>query len=337
MTAAPEAPPSSAQPWWRRALPFVVAAALVAVAVGRIDRGAFFAALARVHVAGYLGFSVGFVFALLAADSFATVLIYRGAVAPIRYLDFFVLRGASYLPSLLNHHVGQAFLTVALSRAYGVSLARVAGATLLVYASWVGCLLLLAAAAFQLRGMPLGWSALALAPGVVYLAVLVARPAALARTRLLAPLFEAGVRGHLVALAARIPHFVVLFVGTWVPFWFFEVRVPVEAALALVPVLMVVVTLPITPQGLGTRDVVAAALFEQFAAGAAREERLAAITACTASWVAAITIVEAALGLALLRAALPRVLRAKQGLSAEGAGRAGPGQADAATDGRASP
>lgn len=303
--AASEPTPSPSPSWWRRALPFAIAVVLVALVLARLDPHVFIAALARVDGPAYAASAAAFVLALLSADTFATALVYRRAALPISLRDFFILRGASYLPSLLNHHVGQAFIAVSLSRAHGVPLARVAGATLVVYASWLGCLLALAAVAFPLYGLPLAWSALALAPGVLYLALLAARPAALTRLRLLAPLFDAGIGGHLVALAARLPHLAVLFVGTWLPFRFFDVRIPLGAAALYVPILMVAVTLPITPQGFGTRDVLAAALFERFAEGAAREERLAAIAAATTSWAVAITLVEVVLGLALLRAALP--------------------------------
>ncbi|WP_050434738.1 lysylphosphatidylglycerol synthase domain-containing protein [Chondromyces crocatus] len=292
-------------------MPSLAAVALVAFAVSRIQPDAFLDALARVDPLAYITFSIAFVFALLAADSFATVLVYRGAGLPVRYRDFFVLRGASYLPSLLNHHVGQAFLTLALSRAHGASLARTAGSTLLVYASWLGCLLLLAAVTFPLHGASLAWTALTLAPGVLYLGVLTVRPALLARTRLLAPLFEAGVRGHLVALITRLPHLAVLFLGTWIPFSFFGVHIPLTTALVRVPVLMVAVTLPITPQGLGTRDLLAPPLFEAFTPGDTHEARLAVLSACTTSWAAAITLVEAVLGLALLRSAMPRVMTSR--------------------------
>ncbi|MCC6551606.1 MAG: flippase-like domain-containing protein [Polyangiaceae bacterium] len=302
------------EPRWRRALPFALALALVTFVLARLDRRAFLAALARVDAPSYLAFTAAFVLALLSADTFATVLVYRRSVAPISFRSFFVLRGASYLPSLLNHHVGQVFIAVSLSRAHGVPLARVAGATLVVYASWLGCLLLLAAAAFLLHGLPAAWSALALAPGLVYLALLAARPARLARITWLSPLFEAGVRGHLVALASRLPHLAVLFAGTWLPFRFFGVSIPPGAAALYVPILMVAVTLPITPQGFGTRDVLAAAFFERFAAGATQEERLAAIAAATTSWAVAVTLVDVVLGLALLRAALPAgVTRAPRG------------------------
>jgi hypothetical protein len=304
-------PTNPRTPAWRRLVPLLLAAALVTFVVARLDLRAFRDNLARVDAPLYLGFTVVFVLSLLAADSFATVTIYRRAVAPVRFGEFFVVRGASYLPSILNHHVGQAFITYFLSRAYGVPFWRVAGATLLVYASWMGCLLGIASAALLLTGQPAAWLLLPLGAGVAYLAVLAWRPPALARTRLLAPLFEAGVLGHLRALAARLPHVVVLFIGTWLPFWFFDVRIPFAYALSTIPIVMVVVTLPLTPQGLGTRDVIAGALFERFAAGDTHDQRLAAIAAATTSWVVAITLVDAVIGAVLMRWVVPRVLGAR--------------------------
>jgi hypothetical protein len=135
---------------------------------------------------------------------------------------------------------------------------------------------------------------------MAYLAVLALHPAPLARIPLLKPLFAAGVRGHLIALVARLPHAVVLFFGTWLPFWFFEVHIPPGPALLYVPVLMVAVTLPITPQGIGTRDALAAAFFERFAPGDTSEARLGAIAAATTTTLVALLVVEALLGLILL-------------------------------------
>jgi hypothetical protein len=304
--ASPAEPnPPASRSRWRAALPLVLALGLVAVVLARLDFHAFVRHLARTPAPAFLAFATVFVLALLSADTLATVLIYRRAVAPIRFRDFFLLRGASYLPSALNHHLGQAFVTLALSRLHGVSLARVAGATLLVYASWMGCLLGLFCVAILLGHMHYVWLALPLGAGLLYLAVLAFRPAFLARTRLLAPLFEAGVRGHLLALVARIPHLCVLFLGTWLPFWFFGVRIPLQAATAYVPIVMVAVTLPITPQGFGTRDLLAARYFEAFAPGATQPERLAAVAAATTAWGIAITLVDLVLGLILMRMLAP--------------------------------
>lgn len=303
--AAPSPEDTQAPPWWRRAMPFVIAFALVGFTLRRVELGTFMKRVAAVNAPGFLGFSVLFVLALLTADAFATTVVYRRTVAPIRFVDFWILRGASYLPSLLNHHVGQAFLTYYIARGYGVPLARMAGGTLLVYVSWMGCLLGTGCLAMVVAGQPLLRPAIIVAAGLVYLAIIAAKPAFLARVKLLAPLFEAGLVGHLVAVVVRLPHLVVLFAGTWIPFAFFGVDVPFGSALVYVPILMVGVTLPITPQGLGTRDLLAAMFFERFAQGATHEERLAAIVASTTSWVVAFTLTEALFGLLLLRKALP--------------------------------
>jgi hypothetical protein len=312
-----EAPAAPSAPLWRRALPFVLAIALVGWVVSRLDLRAFVAQLARVDYPAFLAFTTAFVLALLTADAFATTIVYRFAVARVSFREIWVLRGASYLASLLNHHVGQAFFTYFVSRSHGVALGRVAGATLLVYASWMGCLLGLAGVAWLVAGKPVAWLAIPLVAGVVYLVVIALRPARLARIGPLAPLFEAGVGGHLIALLARLPHLAVLFLGTWLPFWFFSVRIPLGPALGLVPIVMVATTLPLTPQGFGTRDVLAAELFEKFADGATHEQRLAAIAAATTCFGIAITVVEAAIGLWLMRRAVPH-LRAAQARAVAG-------------------
>jgi hypothetical protein len=297
--------PAAPAPWWRRALPFALALGLIAFTLSRIDFHAFAARLAAVNAPAFVAFSIAFVLALLTADAFATVIVYRRDVARVRFVDFWVLRGASYLPSLLNHHVGQAFITVYMAREHGVSLARMAGATLLVYVSWSGCILGIGCLALFFTGQSLQWIAMVLGAGVLYLAVIALRPAPLARIRFLAPLFEAGLAGHLVALVVRLPHLAVLFFGTWLPFRFFGVDIPLGAALTYVPILMVAVTLPLTPQGVGTREALAGRFFASYAPGETADAKLAAIVAVTASCAVTLTLAEALIGLVLLRRLAP--------------------------------
>ena len=304
---AQTAPTAAPSPWWRRALPFAVAVAFLGLTLYRIDLRAFVRYIAAVNAPAFLLFGLAFVIALLSADAFATAIVYRRTVAPVTFREFWILRGASYLPSILNHHVGQAFLTYYVAKAHGVPLTRMAGGTLLVYVSWMGCLLGAGCIAMVCAGLPLLTPALAFTAGLVYLAVIAVRPARLSRIKLLAPLFEAGLVGHLIALAVRIPHFIVLFLGTWLPFSFFGVDIPLRAALVYIPILMVGVTLPITPQGMGTRDLIAATYFEAFAPGGTHQERLAALAAATTCWLVAFTLIEGLVGLVLLRRALPTI------------------------------
>ncbi|HHH28296.1 MAG TPA: hypothetical protein ENK57_08125, partial [Polyangiaceae bacterium] len=210
-------PRRTEQPLWRRVLPFVVGAGLVGWVLSRVDWQAFTQALGQVSYLAFFGFVAAFLVALLAADSFATVHVYKRTVPRIRFGQFFVVRGASYLPALLNHHLGQAWLTWLLARVYRIELTRMAGATLLVYVTWGGCLLVIAAAAIPAAGYSAIYAAVPLVAGLLYLALLAVKPAKLAGNKVLGPLFEAGVKGHVTAMITRVPHVVVLFVGTWVP------------------------------------------------------------------------------------------------------------------------
>lgn len=310
-------PVAAPSPWWRQALPFAVAAALIAFTLSRIDFPSFVRALAAVSAPAYLLFALVFMLALLTADAFATAHVYRRTVLPISFREFWVLRGVSYLPSIINHHLGQAFLTYYVARAHGVPLARMAGGTLLVYVSWMGLLLGACCFALVFAGQPLLFAGLVFAAGLGYLAVIALRPGPLARVKFLAPLFEAGLVGHLVALAVRVPHFVVLFLGTWLPFAFFRVDIPFREAVVYMPILMVVTTLPISPQGMGTRDTFAAQSFERFAAGVTHKERLASLAACTLSWAVAVTLAEVLIGVLVWRIAMPAIrARAKASVAA---------------------
>ena len=104
---------------------------------------------------------------------------------------------------------------------------------------------------------PSGTPPALLGVGVAYLVVIALRPAFLARVGFLAPLFEAGIPGHAKMLFARMPHLAILIAGHYTSFWFFDVHIPVGTALTLIPIVLVAITLPITPQGFGTRDMLA--------------------------------------------------------------------------------
>lgn len=303
------APPRAPLPTWRRVVPIIVAVALVGYVASGIDWNTYWSHVVAVNYPAFLGSMALLMLAMLCADAFATRAVYRLTIANVSWGSLVVVRGASYLPAILNHHVGQAWTTYLLARVYGVPFWRVAGATLLVYASWAGCLLSLGGAAVLIAGYPLAWLLAPVGLGLGYLVVLHLKPRRLAETTLLAPLFEAGIRGHLVAMLLRMPHTLVCFVLTWLPFWFFGVRIPLDAAVTYIPIIMVVVTLPLSPLGWGTRDVLAATFFEQFVAAATREQRLAQLAASTTATAVTLTLLSAVVGLCFLRPS-SRLLRA---------------------------
>jgi len=276
-------------------MPFVVAALLIAFVARRLDYRAFVQAISRTNYVAFV--ALGFVFcaSLLTADVYATTYIYRRTIAKVRFREIFVVRAASYLPALLNHHVGQAWLTYFVARKYGVTVTRAAGATLVGYATTLGALYV-----FLLLGLPFNHGQLPwLMPTAVtvgasalgYAALLAVKPRALANHPLAGPLFEAGITGHALSLLVRLPHVFVQFAGAWLPFAFFDMHIPFVDALAKLPVILFAVTLPISPQGVGTREALCIALLSDYAAGTP-EERAGTIAAATLSWIFVLVVLQ---------------------------------------------
>jgi hypothetical protein len=281
---------------WRRLVPIAIGLGLVAWVVQRLDWPAFFGALRSTNYPGFLAFTVVFTCSLLATDTFATRAVYATRLGAVGFLELLTLRAASYLPSILNHHVGQAWLTYFLARVKGASVLQVAGSTLLVYATTFGALFLLLLAGLPFLQDRPAWVlptvAFVAIGGLAYLVVLALRPGFLTRQRMFGALFSVSVRDQVGLVVYRMPHIAVQFLGAWIPFHFFGVEIPFGHALVLMPLLMFVVALPVSPQGLGTRDALALALFSGYAAGTP-EQRAGAIAATTLSWLCALTLVQA--------------------------------------------
>ena len=70
---------------------------------------------------------------------------------------------------------------------------------------------------------------------------------------------------------------------------------------------LVALALPLTPQGFGTRDALAAVLLSGYASGHTRAERLASVAAATTAWGVMTTAWECLLGLYFMRVAARRV------------------------------
>lgn len=312
MTETPSLRPASV-PLWRRLLPVALAVLLVGYVVSRIDVKAFVAALDPLTLTLLLAFALVWNAALLTADAWATSRVYASTVCPVRFRELWVIRGASYLPSLLNHHVGQGWITYFLSKVYSAPLLRVAGATLVVYASTFGCLVVFALVALFFGDALSEWFYPVLVPlmasGFAFLAVVRWRPEFLTKRALLAPLLEIGVRGHLKHVLWRAPHMFVLFLGSWVPLHLFDVHVPFFDALGLVPPVLLLSALPITPQGLGVRDTFSVHLFAAYAVGSA-DRAAARVAASTLGWAVALACVQVVFSPLLMRRAYA-LLRSK--------------------------
>jgi uncharacterized membrane protein YbhN (UPF0104 family) len=290
-------------------IPWIVAAAMLAWLFHIVPFDTLAHTVRRAPLGLFIALVVGYVLVTLAADSFATWITFRRSLpgVPVTWLETALMRGASYLLAVLHYGVGQGGLAWFLHRKHKVPLARSAGAVMIITGVNVILVAFTAAVGVALGGAPAspGLRILVLVLSCAfpaYLAVIAARPGFLRKRAVLAPLFDAGVVGHLAAAAARLPHIAVLLLGHILAMRLFGVKPPLGQALALLPIVFVVATLPIAPSGLGTAQAAAVALLSPFAAGTP-EERQAAVLGYSLALQFLSLIGQALLGVACLRLA----------------------------------
>ena len=265
----------------RQLLPWLVGTAILAVVLVRVPFEAFKASIGHgPHLA-------------LAAVDLAVVVITFGTDAVATWIGLIALRmrrpfahvaavrGATFILFLLNYALGQGSFGYYLHRT-GTPTGRAVGATLFLIGTNLATLLLVTSIASAASGNSgsLGWT---LFGGCIafacYLVVIALAPGFLVRRAVLAPLFDAGLRGHAIAMVSRLPHVFVMSLGIWVAMRVWGIPVPFVDGLAIMPIVVIAAAIPIAPAGLGTTQAALVYFFSDYAAGATADERSAAVLA----------------------------------------------------------
>jgi uncharacterized membrane protein YbhN (UPF0104 family) len=259
---------------WRRLLPWVVALGALAWLGRTVPLADLREAISHVNLVAFLAEMVVFVVGTLLLDTLATWATFRYSLADVNlsFRDALVVRGASYLLAILHYGAGQGGLAYFVHRKHHVELARAAGAVMLIMGVNVVVVALCAFAGTLAGEAPdtplLRWLVIGIGCGFPgYIAVILLKPAFLAKRKLLAPLFTAGIRGHAFAALARLPHIAWLVTMTWVIMRLYGVEVPFLRAVTLLPIVFAVAVLPISPSGLGTTQALSVAMFARYAYG----------------------------------------------------------------------
>lgn len=196
------------------------------------------------------------------------------------------IRGATYLLVLLNYAVGQGGFGYYLYRA-GEPAKRAVGVTLYLLGTTLATLLTVAFAVWLIAGVRSGaeyeemwWSIVVAMCGFgAYLVVIATRLRLLAQREILAPLFEAGVGGHVITVLARVPHVFIIVFTYWLAMWAWGIDVPFGTAMTLMPAIVLAAVLPISPGGLGTTQAALVFFFAIYAPGATDDARTANVLA----------------------------------------------------------
>jgi hypothetical protein len=253
-----------------------------------------------------------------AADTFAMASVFGRFGCHVPYKDLYLVRASTYLLAVVNYHVGQAAIVGYLYRVRRVPLLRASGWILFIIGINVGTLFLLASAgATRVTGELRMLRFIPLVCGigvVVYAALLTVKPRILAERRILKPLFEMGITGHIFGVLVRLPHIAVLLMWHFVSLRMFGVQVTPGAALLYLPAYFAVSSLPINVNGLGVAQLVAVYFFSPYvlvAAGTAdpHAAQKAAVIAYSLATSGMSIVLQLVLGLVCLRWATARGLK----------------------------
>lgn len=256
----------------RRWLPWLAALVILAFLVREVRLNALRDALRHGAWLALSAYIVLETLVALPADAFGTRAALAAAGVPRPWSEVLLARGASYVLGLISYVAGQGGMGFYLART-GVPAGRSAGAVLLLLIANGIVLVLLGAAGLaieldRLEGVRTDLLLLVIAAAfagtLAYLIVIAIRPRWLTRYSLLAPLFEAGIGGHLRAILARFPHMLLLAALHWGAFRIWGIPVPLARGLALNPIVLLVAALPITPGGLGTTQALQVLFFSPY-------------------------------------------------------------------------
>jgi hypothetical protein len=291
----------------RRVAPWLIAAAILLALVWRIPLDSIATSVLEGPKVALAAYVAVLVVVTLSADVFATLVSLGVTRASRPFKTIFLVRGATSLLGLIAYSLGQGAFGLYLVRS-GEKAGRAVGIVFFLLAVNLGVIVAIGVAGLAAgTGTFVHWQVvallLALAAGYVfYLSAIVVRPQFLARRAMFAPAFDAGIRGHLIAAAGRIPHVVLLVFGAWAGFRLWGVAVPFGRGMLLIPLVLLVTALPITPNGLGTVQALQVAFFAADSPGATASAREAQVLAFSLYWQAVSFLACGLVGLACVLA-----------------------------------
>jgi uncharacterized membrane protein YbhN (UPF0104 family) len=264
--------------------PWLLGLAILAILSCRIPLADLRQALARGPWLLLGIYVVAQVLVTLLADGYATRISLAVTGVDWRLGKVALTRGTTYLLGLVNYALGQGGIGYYLYRD-GIKADRVTGIVLFMFIINFGLICLLSALGVLVQGLAhyphlvsvAVWFLFLLT--MVYLTIIAAAPKKWREFRGLAPLWQAGISGHLTAAAGRLPHLGILVLGQWGALRLWGIALPLDQAFILIPLVLVIGALPLTPVGLGTTNAAQVIFFSPYASDATPETRAAAVLA----------------------------------------------------------
>lgn len=271
-----------------------------------VDLGAFRTAVSQGAFQWFVPAALTVMLLIYLADCLAISKTFTWFSTPLRYRDVMPIRGASYLLSIINYNLGQGAIILFVRRSAGISLSLATGTVLFIMGVNLVVLVTLATAALSLASVPRAaalwpWIAALCAGIAIYAGLVAIRPGWLTKRPIFKAVFQARLKGHLKAMAVRVPHLTAIFVTHYLAMRAFGVHPPLTIFLAYMPIVSLLSALPISPQGIGTQQVATVFFFSPYAHG---PDPKATVLAYSISLSVLVILFMLAMGLGWLRRAM---------------------------------
>lgn len=244
--------------------PWAAAIAILAYLFWRTDIDKFFDALCRADLFIYIPLIVVFIFIWFLLEGLNLKALFSHFGSPLEYGEVLSIRGTTYLLMVLSYSLGIGGIAYYLKRIKGIPLSRATGLVLfynfsdiisLALMSSIGCALTFESSAMLEKLLILS---VAVFFGY-YINVIIFRHLPewrflkrIKNLEILRPFHEAGLRQYIL-----IPFYRALYFSTFIMFFYFAVKafnmdIPLLTLAGIIPIVLFIGAIPVTPSGLGT-------------------------------------------------------------------------------------
>ncbi|OHD66100.1 MAG: hypothetical protein A2176_04055 [Spirochaetes bacterium RBG_13_51_14] len=261
----------------KRLLPWLVGAAILGYLIWRIEYYSLINALSRAHVAIYMSALFSFIILNLFADTHNLYALLKHTKNRTPFGDCLIIRGASYLLMIVDYTLGMGSIAYYLKRLKNIPLARGTGLmflfnytthTSLLLVALAGCLLAVDAPPPWLKQIAVTCTSL-LAFSIVFVIALKLLPdrtffRKLKQSDLVKDYIESSLGVYVINILYRGGFYFTFIIFFYVAVRAFNMDIPFMALILYVPVILLIISMPISAFGLGTSQAAMLILFKNY-------------------------------------------------------------------------
>jgi hypothetical protein len=261
----------------KRILPWLVGAAIIAYLVWQIEYQSLLDAMSRADIPLYGAALAAFVVLNFFADTQNLYAILKHSKNEVPFRDTMIIRGASYLLMIIDYTLGMGSIAYYLHKFKSIPLLRGMGLMFLLnYTTQVSLSLMAIGGTFLAVDAPSPWlariaviCAALLAFCIIFVAVLKFIPdfkfiKKVKQNDLFKIYIETSYPVYLINISYRCVFYFTFILFFYVAVRAFNIEIPFTALIAYVPVILLIISIPVSAFGLGTSQAAMLVLFKDY-------------------------------------------------------------------------